>query len=99
MTNEATAEIARLRQALTIQIEAGRIYREQAEAALAEREGERDRAIRNRDMWKGQCERQAVELDRLREALTEIANGSRAKARSLAHAALAPDAEKGDRDA
>ncbi len=30
---------------------------------------------RNRDMWKGQCERQADELKKLREALVEIRDG------------------------
>lgn len=30
------------------------------------------RASRNRDMWKGQCERQAAETDNLRQALANL---------------------------
>jgi hypothetical protein len=37
--------------------------------ALREAEAELDRNARNRDMWKGQCERQADELVRLRDAI------------------------------
>ena len=33
---------------------------------VRELEGERDQALRNRDMWKGQCERQAEQLTALR---------------------------------
>lgn len=37
-----------------------------AEAEIARLKEERDRIERNRDMWKGQCERQTEELQLLR---------------------------------
>lgn len=37
-----------------------------AEAKIARLKEERDRIERNRDMWKGQCERQAAQLQLLR---------------------------------
>jgi hypothetical protein len=39
--------------------------------ALREAEKERDRNARNRDMWKGQCERQADQLAKLRAELSQ----------------------------
>lgn len=35
---------------------------------------ERERTERNRDMWKGQCERQAAQLTKMRSALQNAAN-------------------------
>ena len=40
--------------------------RDELAARVRELEGERDQAMRNRDMWKGQCERQAEQLTALR---------------------------------
>jgi len=40
--------------------------RDELASRVRELEGERDRALRNRDMWKGQCERQAEQLTALR---------------------------------
>lgn len=39
------------------------------DATIAECE-DRRRTERNRDMWKGQCERQAAKLERLRQVVT-----------------------------
>lgn len=39
--------------------------------AIAEQAGEVERVERNRDMWKGQCERQAARLTELHAALLE----------------------------
>ena len=41
-------------------------YIDAAEAEIARLKEERDRIERNRDMWKGQCERQTEELQLLR---------------------------------
>lgn len=46
---------------------------------LDEIKAENERIARNRDMWKGQVERQAEELTRLRKALTECADSLHAE--------------------
>lgn len=46
--------------------------REAAAARITELEAERDRIERNRDMWKGQCERQAESLTTMRDLLTRV---------------------------
>lgn len=46
-----------------------------AARALPHLKEELKRTARNRDMWKGQCERQAARLMKLHEALRQIANG------------------------
>jgi hypothetical protein len=43
-----------------------------AAARITELEAERDRIERNRDMWKGQCERQAESLTAMRDLLTRV---------------------------
>lgn len=54
---------------------------------------EKERVERNRDMWKGQCERQALALHELRLKLLE--DTQRAEARALAaEAALAAERER-----
>lgn len=44
----------------------------EAAARISELEAERDRIERNRDMWKGQCERQAESLTTMRDLLTRV---------------------------
>lgn len=41
-------------------------------AEIARLQAESDRTARNRDMWKGQCERQAEQLTALRTALIDL---------------------------
>ncbi|WP_294636580.1 hypothetical protein [uncultured Aquabacterium sp.] len=50
---------------------AAALLRSQA-ARIAELEKASERMTNNRDMWKGQCERQAAELARMREPLTDV---------------------------
>lgn len=52
--------------------EAAALLRSQA-ARIAELEKAIERMTNNRDMWKGQCERQAAELARMREPLSDDA--------------------------
>lgn len=42
------------------------VHLDAAEAEIARLKEERDRIERNRDMWKGQCERKAAQLQPLR---------------------------------
>lgn len=49
---------------------AAALLRSQA-ARIAELEKAIERMTNNRDMWKGQCERQAAELARMREPLSD----------------------------
>lgn len=71
MTEDLHAEIERQRQAKEIHYaETVRLERE-VERLTRERDAAietSDRNQRNRDMWKGQCERQAEELTHLRGA-------------------------------
>ena len=43
-----------------------------ARAVIAGLEAERDRANRNRDMWRDQCERQAAQIERMRGGLIQV---------------------------
>lgn len=51
--------------------EAARALREAA-TIISDLQAERDRIERNRDMWKGQCERQAASLTTMRDLLTRV---------------------------
>jgi len=51
--------------------EAAQALREAA-TIISELQAERDRIERNRDMWKGQCERQAASLATMRDLLTRV---------------------------
>ena len=51
--------------------QAAALLRSQA-ARIAELEKAIERMTNNRDMWKGQCERQAAQLARMREPLTDV---------------------------
>ena len=61
-------------------------------ATLAE---ERDRIERNRDMWKGQVERQAQELERLRMGVSELAEILRSIAGDCQGASVCGEPEMG----
>ncbi len=46
--------------------------RDEAATIISELQAERDRLERNRDMWKGQCERQAASLTTMRDLLSRV---------------------------
>lgn len=67
LLEDATAEIERLREAAKgslIIVQHAERLRKEVEAEAARLRSELARTERNRDMWKGQCERQAEKLTR-----------------------------------
>lgn len=64
------AEQVRTVDADVMHSQAAALLRSQA-ARIAELEKASERITNNRDMWKGQCERQAAELARMREPLSD----------------------------
>lgn len=88
MTDTQAQEAARLAEALNkaapwadghVNHDAAALLRSQA-ARIAELEKAIERMTNNRDMWKGQCERQAAELARMREPLSAEALADKCEA-------------------